>query len=223
MGPRLRKFSLLAHITFSVGWFGAVIPYLALAIAGLVSHDAQMVRAACLSMELLGWFVLVPFSVAALVSGLVQSLGTKWGLVRHWWIVAKLVLTVLATLVLFRHMTAVSSVAEMAAVTTTFDAGFRAQQVQLLVHPTGGLLVLLAIMTLSVFKPWGLTAHGRRRAEQTDLPSRSEGARAVREPIFSTAAMWWPRIVKVHVLHAVAIALLLFVILHLTGGGFRSH
>ena len=70
---------LFAHITFSVGWFGAVVPYLALTIAGLASHDVQVVRAAYLSMDLIGWYVIVPFSLAALLTGLVQSLGTEWG------------------------------------------------------------------------------------------------------------------------------------------------
>jgi hypothetical protein len=64
MTPGLRKFAHIMHITFSVGWFGAVVPYLALAIAGLTSHDPQMVRAAYLSMEWIGWFVIVPFSLA---------------------------------------------------------------------------------------------------------------------------------------------------------------
>jgi len=90
MTPRFQKVALLAHITFSVGWFGAVVPYLALVIAGLTSRDVQLVRAAYLWMELVGWYVVVPFSFAALLSGLVQSLFTHWGLFRHWWILAKL-------------------------------------------------------------------------------------------------------------------------------------
>ena len=68
MTPRINKFALTAHITFSVGWLGAVVVYLALAVAGLIGADAQMVRAAYLSMELIGWFVIVPFSLAALLS-----------------------------------------------------------------------------------------------------------------------------------------------------------
>jgi hypothetical protein len=68
----------------SVGWLGSVVAYLALAIVGLTSHDAQTVRAVYLSMEVIGWFVIVPFSLAALAAGLVESLGTPWGLSRHW-------------------------------------------------------------------------------------------------------------------------------------------
>ena len=93
MTPRFNKFALTAHIIFSVGWLGAIVVYLALAIAGLTVHDAQMVRAAYLSMELIGWYVMVPFSLAALLTGLVQSLGTPWGLFRHYWILAKFLLT----------------------------------------------------------------------------------------------------------------------------------
>src|SRR5918995_5360281 len=108
MTPGFNKFGLTAHITFSVGWLGAVVAYLALAVAGLTVHDVQMVRAAYLSMELIGWFVIVPFSLAALLTGLVQSLGTQWGLFRHYWILVKFLLTAGATIVLLWHMQAVS-------------------------------------------------------------------------------------------------------------------
>ena len=113
MSPRLQKFALLAHVTFSVGWFGAVVPYLALVIVGLTSRDAESFRATYLSMELIGWYVIVPFSLAALLSGLLQSLGTQWGLLRHWWILAKLALTVFAVAILLQHMRDVSRVARI--------------------------------------------------------------------------------------------------------------
>lgn len=51
MTPSLRKFVLTVHITLSVGWLGAVVAYLALAIVGLTSSDAQVVRAAYLSLD----------------------------------------------------------------------------------------------------------------------------------------------------------------------------
>jgi hypothetical protein len=93
MAPRLRKFTLTAHVAFSVGWLGAVAGFLALAVAGLTSQDAQTVRAAYLAMELTAWFVIAPLSLASLLTGLVQSLGTTWGLFRHYWVVAKLLTT----------------------------------------------------------------------------------------------------------------------------------
>src|SRR5438876_11267704 len=68
MTPSLRKFALTAHVTFSVGWFGAVAAFLALAIAGLTAQDPPMVRAAYLAMAFIGWWVIVPCSFAALLT-----------------------------------------------------------------------------------------------------------------------------------------------------------
>jgi hypothetical protein len=93
MTPRLRKLMLTAHLTSSVGWLGAVAVSFALGVAGLTSQDAQTVRGAYLTLELTGWFVLVPLSLASLLTGLVQSLGTTWGLFRHYWVLFKLLIT----------------------------------------------------------------------------------------------------------------------------------
>ncbi|MGH8008584.1 MAG: hypothetical protein ACREQ3_16455, partial [Candidatus Binatia bacterium] len=216
--PYLRKIVLTAHITFSVGWLGAVVPYLALAIASLTSHDAQMVRAAYLSMELIGWFAIVPLSLAALLSGLVQSLGTQWGLFRHWWIVAKFVLTIFAVVILWQHMGEVSRMARIAREAVIPSATLRSE----LIHSGAGLLVLLAATALSVFKPWGRTAYGRRAASQAGLRPSGEAA-LVREPGFVTSRPRWTRIAWIHVAHAVVIVLLFVVIQHLTGGGPRHH
>ena len=87
MTPGLRKFALTTHVTSSVGWPGAVGAFLALAIAGVGSEDAQIVRAAYLAMHLITWSVIVPFCLAALLTGIVQSLGTTWGPFRHYWVV----------------------------------------------------------------------------------------------------------------------------------------
>ncbi len=160
MTSRLRKFVLTAHVAFSVGWLGAVAAYLALAIAGLTSQDAHMVRAVYLAMELTGWFVIVPLSLASLLTGLFQSLGTEWGLFRHYWILVKFLLTIGAITILLLHMPAVSLMSGLVAETTLSSAelGVRISPV---VHAVGGLLVLLVATTLSVYKPRGMTAYRR--------------------------------------------------------------
>ena len=224
MTPRLRKFALTAHITFSVGWLGAVVAYLALAIAGLTSHDPQTVRAAYLSLEFIGWFVIVPFSLAALLTGLVQSLGTPWGFFRYYWILAKFLLSSGATIILLLHMQAVSRMAGIAAETILSSADFRALQIQLVVHAAGGLLVLLAVTTLSVYKPWGMTAYGRRKQDeprtvpQPDLlPYPNTNLRPGRG--FTITAPRWVYVVGIHAVGLV----LLFAVLHLTGIGPHGH
>jgi hypothetical protein len=118
LSPRLRKFVLTAHITLADGWLGAVAGFLALAVAGLTSQDAQTVRAAYLAMGLIARFVILPLSFAPLVTGPVLSLGTPWGLFRHYWILAKLLITILSTLILLIHLQPINHLASAAAETT---------------------------------------------------------------------------------------------------------
>jgi hypothetical protein len=166
MTPRLRKFALTAHVTSSVGWLGAVAVFLALAVAGLTSQDAQMVRAAYLTMELTAWFVIVPLNLASLLTGLVQSLGTTWGLFRHYWVLAKFLLTILATIVLLVHTQPISYIAGIAAKTTLSSADLRGLRIQLVADAGAALLVLLVNTTLSVYKPRGMTRYGRRKQHE---------------------------------------------------------
>lgn len=172
MSPGLRKLALTVHVTTSVGWLGAVAAFLALAIAGLTSQDAQIVRTAYIAMMLITWCVIVPLSVASLLTGLVQSLGTAWGLFRHYWVVMKLLLTIIATTILLLKTRPITYVANVAAKTTLSGADLRGLRSELVVHSGGGLLVLLVIATLSVYKPWGRTRYGRRSSR---LP-RSTGS-----------------------------------------------
>jgi hypothetical protein len=158
----LRKFALTAHVTCSVGSLGSITAFLALAVAGLISQDEQMVRATYLAMELIARFVIVPLAFASLLTGVIQSLGTPWGLLRHYWVLAKLLLTVFAIVVLLVKIELIGYAARLAEQTTLSWADLRAAGVQLVVHAAGGLLVLLVPAVLSVYKPPGVTVYGRR-------------------------------------------------------------
>src|SRR5258708_7924902 len=111
MSPGVRKFALIVHLTSSVGWIGAVLAYLALGIAAVTSPDAQRVRAAWTAMDLTGWWAIVPLAIAALLTGLVMSLATHWGLFRPYWVLISPALTILCTVVLLLHMPTVSATA----------------------------------------------------------------------------------------------------------------
>ena len=115
--PRLRKTALTAHVVASVGWLGAVAVFLALSVVGLVSSDPEVVRSVYISMETAGWYVLIPLSVASLVTGLIQSLGTRWGLFRHYWVITKLVINLISTAVLLLYMRSLESFADIARAT----------------------------------------------------------------------------------------------------------
>ncbi len=165
MTPRLRKVALAAHITLAVGWIGAVAGYIALDVAAATSQDAQTLRAAYLAMELIAWYVIVPLALASLLTGLVMSLGTKWGLFRHYWVLISLLLTIIATVVLLVETQTISYFADIAADPTTSGDDLRALG-STLVHSVGGTVVLLVILVLNVYKPRGMTRYGWRKQDE---------------------------------------------------------
>lgn len=163
MTPGLRKFVLTAHIISSVGWLGAVAAFLALSIAGLTSPDAQQIRAAYIAMDLTGWFVIVPLGFASLVTGLINSLGSAWGLFRHYWVLFKLLISIVATGLLLLHMQPTSYVANVAANTALSAADLREVRIQLVADAGAAVVVLVIATVLSVYKPRGLTPYGWRK------------------------------------------------------------
>ncbi len=167
MPPRVRKFALTAHVAFSVGWLGAVASSLALAVVGLTSRDAQVVRAVYLTMEVTGWFVIVPLSLASLLTGLIQSLGTPWGLFRHYWVLVKLLMNVFAIIMLLLYMQTLRYLAGVAATSTGSDLGGLRDPSPVL-HGGGAMLLLLVATTLSVYKPRGVTPYGWRKHKQRE-------------------------------------------------------
>ena len=169
--PGLRRFALTAHVMSSVGWLGAVVVFLALAIVGLTSQDARMVRGAYLVMEPAAWFVLVPLAFASLLTGLVQSLCTTWGLFRHYWVLFKLLIATFATIILLIYMETFSFMAGVAADPTADLDVVRNSSPKL--HAVLALLLLLVATVLAVYKPRGMTRYGwRKEHEQRALAQR---------------------------------------------------
>jgi hypothetical protein len=166
MTPNIRKLVLTAHVVASVGWLGAVAAFLALALVGLRGKGGPMVGAAYLAMNLMTWVIIVPLSLASLVTGILQSVGTPWGLFRHYWVVAKLLLTILATAVLLLHTQPIGYMAGIAAERTLRGGDLRDVRIQFVVDASAALLVLLAATALAVYKPRGMTRYGRRSQRQ---------------------------------------------------------
>ena len=170
--PRMRKLTLTAHVTSSVGWLGAVAVFLALALASVTSLDAQRVRSADLAMDLTAWFVIVPLCFASLLTGLVSSLGTAWGLLRHYWVLLKLVITIPATLILLVHLQPIRVLAGAASNATLTVAGTDLNGLRnlLAAAAAAALLTLLVLTTLSIYKPRGMTPYGSRKQRVPSQP-----------------------------------------------------
>lgn len=218
MTPKIRKFVLTLHILFTVGWMGAIAAFLALAVAGLGSSEGKLAGSASLAMKLIGWRVIVPLGLASLLSGIVQSLGTSWGLFRHYWVLVKFVLTLVATGLLVLHMSLVNRLADPAG--TISSALLRAQRIDIAADAAAAVLLLMVTTALSVYKPRGLTPYGiRKQSRQDREASRVTGSVELEGVVRA------PRWVKVFGITAL-IALVLFrvVLLHVSGTlGHHSH
>ncbi len=174
--PGLRKALLVTHLTVSVGWLGAVAAFLALAITSAASPDHDLVLACALVMELIGWLVLVPLSGASLLTGVLQSLITPWGLFRHYWVLAKLVINIVATTILLMYMQTVSYLAAIAGTEIRPGTGHEAlQSWSPAVHASGALILLILAMLLSVYKPRGMTRFGYRKQQRILEPTPGRG------------------------------------------------
>lgn len=212
MNPSLRKLALTAHVTSSVGWLGAVGSFLALAISGLIGNDDATVRAVYVATEVTTWVVIVPLAFASLLTGLVVALGTQWGLFRHYWVFVKLMLTVMATVLLLLHTQPIGRVAAAAREGPVAAADVHALQVQLVGDAGAALLALLVNVTLSIYKPQGLTPYGRRKSlEQRRGGEGDLAAVGARSPL-------WIRGLAI----LVVMLIIVFVILHLAGRGLGT-
>ena len=213
MPPALRRFTFTTHITSSIGWVGAVLAFLAFAVIGFTSDDPVKVRGAYLLMAPAAWFVLVPLAHASLLSGIVLSLGTSWGLFRYYWVVLKLGITVFATVILLIYMGTFRQMAGVAADPVVDLALVR--NASPIVHAILALVLLVAATVLGVYKPFGMTAYGKLRLEQQGRPVSAlmpTSAGTARAMDTGGTPAW------IYGVGAIAFALaVLAVILHLTG------
>jgi hypothetical protein len=155
-----RRLLLALHLGCSIGWIGAVCAYLALAFAVPAAGDPEVVRAAWIGMNLVGWYAVVPLAAGGLLSGVVMGAVTKWGLLRHYWVVISLVGTALLTAVLVFHMPDVSAQADL---TRSADDQHLLAMGSDIAHAVIGLVLLLGILALNIYKPKGLTRYGWRK------------------------------------------------------------
>lgn len=153
----LRKLVLLVHVLGSVGWTGAVAAFLALAVTGLNTLDVLTVRAVYIAMLPITWWIIVPLAVVSLVSGLLLSFCTAWGLFRHYWIIFKLLISSISLPILFLHTGIIRRVATSAMTTALGPTDLYQDRLQLVVASTASLGALVVATFLSVYKPRGRT------------------------------------------------------------------
>jgi 2-polyprenyl-6-methoxyphenol hydroxylase-like FAD-dependent oxidoreductase len=154
-GFRLRgkahKTVLAVHIVTAVGWFGIAVAVAFLAISASVTEDPALARALYRTLEITPWLS-IPTGIGAFGVGALLSVGTAWGLVRHWWLVAKLAI---ATAVIVTDIVVLLPAAHDAVATGAAPGPLRDGAV-------AHCVALTVATVLSVFKPRGRTPRGKR-------------------------------------------------------------
>jgi hypothetical protein len=158
--PPVRRLALVLHVIASVGFPGAVACFLALALIGLAG-DASVERGSYAAMQVITSFIIVPLCLASLVSGLASAWGTPWGVLRHWWVVVKLAITVLSTIILLVHLSPIDALAH-----ATPSSHLSGTQIQMIAASGAALVALLFMTVVSVYKPRGLTRHGAAQLQR---------------------------------------------------------
>ncbi|WP_229784145.1 hypothetical protein [Deinococcus sedimenti] len=156
------------RVVSSVGWLGAVVAFLVVAATSLTSADGGLVRAAVMLMAAIGQMAIVPLSLLALASGVLQALGTSWGLFDHYWVVVKLIITAVSVLVLLNFQPDMNALAHLAAgwPTPTPEQLAQLRSPAPALHASVALALLVVTTALSVMKPAGMTPYGQRRQRQ---------------------------------------------------------
>lgn len=209
MTPRISKLVFTSHIIFSVSWLGAVTVFLALAITGLATRNMQLAHSTYIAMEVSTLFVIVPFCLASFFTGLLQALGTKWGLFKYYWIVVKLFLTLAMTALLLLHLQPISYLAGVAAESSVSNTSQAVLVIDLIKKAGAAILVLLAVTTISVYKPWGKIQLGQNSNNQF-IKMQDNGKKLKKS---------W----TLYVLTGVMVLVLIFIIIHLFGSGMHGH
>lgn len=174
--PSWRKALLLIHLICSLAWMGAIAVYLVLALKGLAGTTELGTRAAYLGMQDAGWAAVVPLGFASVTTGIFQALGTPWGIFRNYWVLVKLVISVVALAILMLHMGPTDTLARAAANGTwQMLVDLRGSRLQLVMDAALALLVLLVASVLGTYKPRGQTpwaAQGGDRPAAAAAPGR---------------------------------------------------
>ena len=155
MGARTRKSVLLVHIASAGAWLGIDVVMAVLVFTALFTDDDRTKALSFQALELVAVWPLLTLGMLCLLTGILLGLGSRYGLVRYWWVAVKLALNlVLSGLVLVALAPEVADAAERA---RQFDAGAAASLGvgDLIFPPIVSPTALLVAMVLAVFKPWG--------------------------------------------------------------------
>src|ERR687890_1954299 len=155
LGARTRKGVLVVHIVSAGVWIGIDVVMAVVIFTALLADDDNTKALCYRALELFAVWPLLTAGLVCLASGVVLGLGTKYGLVRYWWVAIKLVLNIVLTALV--PIALRPEVVEAGEQGRQFAAGIPASLAvgDLIFPPIVSPTALLIAMVLAVFKPWG--------------------------------------------------------------------
>lgn len=165
LAPAWRKAVLVLHVVSGIGWMGVDIALFVLLMTARTSDDATLVVSGFNAIRIIVPAAVPPLSLSILITGTLLGLGTSWGLFRYWWVLMKLCLSLIMTVLVFVSLVpGVNQLAQLDLTTTSADAA-RASlgdvPTQLLFPPVVSFLMLGTATVLSIYKPWRHTPWNR--------------------------------------------------------------
>ncbi|NGQ95885.1 hypothetical protein G3578_12035 [Brevibacillus sp. SYP-B805] len=154
-----RRWLLALHLLFAAIMFGVAIVFLILSITAANTNDEGVLKACYTSMHLLAKTSVRASTIGTLVTGILLSVLTQWGLFKYYWIIVKEGLTILSIILgpigmYFWTLKAVTlTTAE--GLGALQDPAFTVNSAQLWTGIILQILSLAMMFVISVFKPWG--------------------------------------------------------------------
>lgn len=149
----LRKLILTVHVASSLGWLGAVLVFFILTVRAYQS--VELAPSIYMTANIIAQMVILPLSVFSLLSGIIISTGTHWGVFKHYWVLIKFIITVLSVLIFLIHLTPIFEMSELASSGKFSPVLHHSRQLQLIVSSGLALFALFITTVLSVYKPKG--------------------------------------------------------------------
>ncbi|WP_444947373.1 hypothetical protein [Micromonospora ureilytica] len=185
LGRTRRKVWLTLHVGIGVGWLGISTGMLLLAIIGATADSHELQHGAYLLLSKFEILLAIPSVFLTIITGVVMSLGTPWGLLKHTWVLVKLVIALVLPFLAFFEGPWIEEL-EARSAPNLIETGTTGM---LLIGAMGLFAALLWTATiLSVFKPWGRTRWGRGADRRPTAPDPKATVVAARPVAAGTVA-----------------------------------
>jgi hypothetical protein len=165
LSPAWRKGVMVLHAVSGISWMGVDIAILILLLTARTSDDVTVVVSGFNAIRMIVPIAVPPLSLSILITGVILGLGSSWGLIRYWWVLVKLCLSLIMTVLVFVSLVpGVNQIALLDITTVSADtvrASLGDIPTQLMYPPMVSFLMLATATVLSIYKPWRRTPWAR--------------------------------------------------------------